>query len=142
MKIQILFLLINVFLSSVIDRNGIKFVLPEDWDGRWTLGQTTYKFKPDYMFSIGEGMIKKIKEDECNRLRDNMRNRNDLMVNGYRADKAINIIDMYGVSVNEFVTLVNDNQHCYLIKAFYEMSIAEDMEKGLMHMLNSILIKN
>ena len=61
-------------------------------------------------------MIKKINKDECNRLRDNVRNRNDLIIKGYKVE-AINTIDMYGVSVNEFVSLINSDNNCYVIKA-------------------------
>jgi hypothetical protein len=143
MKIAILFCLFIVLLTSQIDKNGIHISLPDNWEGHWTLNDTVFKFKPDYLFSIGEGMLKKISESEYNsQIASIKKNIITYKINDYTVDKEIDTIDLYGESVNEFIALISSQKAIYEIKAYYEMSIAEDMENGLTDIIASLVIKN
>jgi hypothetical protein len=47
---------------------------------------------------------------------------------------------MYGITVNEYIALIKRGNNIIMIKAYYEMSIKQDMEKGLNDMVSSIVI--
>ncbi len=95
MKISIIFCVIKMLINAIIDKNGIQIFLPNDWDGRWTLNDTVFKFKPDYIFSIGEGMIQKISESEYKKTEDQIKDISvNLRVNDYKVEKAISTVDI------------------------------------------------
>jgi hypothetical protein len=93
-------MLIKLIFCVFIDKNGIDINIPNNWQGKWNSNISAFKFKPNYLFSIGEGIVKRLTESEYNMIRLNLRNRINYTVKEYTYDKAIYKIDIYGVIVN------------------------------------------
>jgi hypothetical protein len=127
-------------MSIAIDKNQIQFKIPNNWGGKWTTDNRTFKFKPNYMYYIGEGMISTLTDSDYNNAKLNF-NSQSTKLKDYIIDKKIVTVDMYGVNVNEYTVLIKRGNKMFLIKAYYEMCIKQDMEKGLNDMISTFVIK-
>ena len=81
--------MLKLFLCAVIDKNGLKIKLPNNWDGSWTSNNKVFKFKPLYMYSIGEGIIQNISDKDYHNIKSTLRGRVSTKVKDYNIDKLL-----------------------------------------------------
>ena len=138
----LLLVLIHFISSKAVDTDQYTVTFPNDWI--YNEQNSSYHFKISDNLSIGEGIITSISQQEYDNILSYIKvnKNNEIYTKDNYSIYMTNLINLYGVDINEFIVLITNKKTYFHIEAYCESSLYDKMENGLNYIISSFIIKN